>query len=362
MAESELIVRESFDAIRIFNDPEGIDKILRGIEEKVTGIIPDLSTNKGRKEIASLAYKVAQSKVLLISEGKKLTEDWRTKTQKVNADCSKIETFCNSLKDRVREPLTEWEKVEEERIKSEAETIKYASDWEEAHKEHALFLRLKDLERQEAELAALKAAQLAKEQAEREAEEARQTEIARQQQREIDEANRLEREKRIAEEAAKRAIKDAEEKAERERKAAEQRLIDAESKRIADLAAQQAKAEAEKKAIAEAQERARIEAERKRLADIQAEKDRAEKEKQAMIEAQAKKDREAAELAAKEQARIAAEKAEEEKRQKNVAHQKKINNEAYASLQRIPGVDDIVAEKIVKAIAKGQVANVFIRY
>lgn len=56
-----------------------------------------------------------------------------------------------------------------------------------------------------------------------------------------------------------------------------------------------------------------------------------------------------------------AEKAEEEKRQKNVAHQKRINNEAVESLRAIR-VNEELAIGIIKAIAKGQIANVFIKY
>jgi len=361
MAEFELIVKENLDVALLFTEPDGLKKKLKEIETEVLSVVPDVSTSKGRKEIASLAFKVAKSKVVLDGLGKDLVSDWKTKASKVDESRKFAREFLDSLKDRVRQPLTDWELAEEARINAEREAIKYSSDWEEAHRDHDLFLRLKELERQSAELAAMKAAQLAKEQAKREAEEARQTEIARKQQEEIDAANRLAHEKRIAEEAAAKAIKDAEEKAERERKAAEQRLIDAETKRIADLAAAQAKADAEKRTIAEAQEKARIEAERKRLADIQAEKDRAEKEKQAMIEAQAKKDREAAEALRIEQVRIAAEKEAEEKRQKNVAYQKKINNNIVFALMAFD-MNESTARILVGAIAKGRISNVFIKY
>ena len=58
----------------------------------------------------------------------------------------------------------------------------------------------------------------------------------------------------------------------------------------------------------------------------------------------------------------AAEKAEEEKRQKNVAHQKMINREAMASLLHIAGIDESKAKAIIMAIANGKIANVFIKY
>jgi len=53
--------------------------------------------------------------------------------------------------------------------------------------------------------------------------------------------------------------------------------------------------------------------------------------------------------------------AEEEKRQKNVAHQKRINNEAVESFMALM-VEETTARALVMAIAKGQIANVFIKY
>ena len=41
--------------------PSGIDKILASIREKVKDFEPDMTTEKGRKEIASMAYKVART-------------------------------------------------------------------------------------------------------------------------------------------------------------------------------------------------------------------------------------------------------------------------------------------------------------
>ena len=88
---------------------------------------------------------------------------------------------------------------------------------------------------------------------------------------------------------------------------------------------------------------------------------RAEKEKQAMIEAQAKKDQDAAKLLEIQKSMEALEKAEEEKRQKNVAHQKKINNGIATALMAFE-MNESTARMLVGAIAKGEVANVFIKY
>ena len=444
MAENELIVKENLDVALLFAEKDELKKKLKEIEAEVLSVVPDLSTAKGRKEIASLAFKVAKSKVVLDSLGKDLVSDWKIRAAKVDESRKYAREFLDALKDKVRQPLTDWEAAEEARIKAEAEALKFARDWDDAHSDHVIFLRLKELERKEAELARIQAEAEEKERLRVEEEARIAAEKAAEERRKQEAIERVEREKRIAEEAAAEAKKDAEEKLHAERKAAEQLLIDAEAKRIRDLAQAQAKADAEKKAAAEAEERAKIQAEQKRLADIQAEKDKAEAEKRAMIEAQAKKDREAeaalvrvtriedrmraiadiylmpslssseiselidsadrlytgydfeeysdqaaliytraikifseardernhietrkAEAEAtlvKEKARIEAEKAEEVKRQANVAHQKKINREAMASLMLLPGIDEPKAKAIVTAIVSGKIANVFIKY
>lgn len=350
MNELELINQKSLDVVAIFTKQGELDETLKKIESSVLSIVPDTSTAKGRKEIASLAYKVAQSKTLLDGLGKDLVADWKNRSKLVDESRKYARDFLDTLKDKVREPLTEWEKAEAEREAKEQAEKQYQADWDLAIVDNLMFDRLKELERKEAELAKLKAETEAKERARLEEEAKKKAE-----------AERIEREARIAQDAKEKAEHEAQAKINRERieaaeriaiekRDAEQRAIAAEQKRIADIAAEKERAT-----------RAMIEAEQKRLADIQAEKDKAEAEKRAMIEAQAKKDREAEESRLKERARIAAEKAVEEARQKNLNHRKKINNEAAQSLIEV-GFGKEAAKNIIVAIASGKVSHITINY
>jgi colicin import membrane protein len=66
---AELVELETYTPARIFSD-EGVAEIFKIIEEKVKDAPQDISTEAGRKEIASLAYKVARSKTTVDNIGK----------------------------------------------------------------------------------------------------------------------------------------------------------------------------------------------------------------------------------------------------------------------------------------------------
>ena len=116
-----LALIETTNLVAIFTDEGGVEAIVKRIEAdaRARAADRDISTARGREEVASLARtKIARSKTALISAGKKLTEDWRKQTAAVNADCKLIETRLDALRDEVRAPLTAWENAEKDRIKA----------------------------------------------------------------------------------------------------------------------------------------------------------------------------------------------------------------------------------------------------
>lgn len=97
--------------------------ILGKLAEEIAAFVPDVSTERGRKKIASLAAKVASSKMDLIRLGKGLTEGWRNSTAAVNAECHVIEDRMDALKRRVRQPLDEFEAAHAARIEANETAI-----------------------------------------------------------------------------------------------------------------------------------------------------------------------------------------------------------------------------------------------
>jgi len=369
MAETtELVPVERKDIIAIFSNGNDLDPLLEKIQERAMSHVPVLDTAKGRKEIASMAAKVARSKTFIDGLGKELVADWKSKAKKVDASRKKCRDFLDELKGKVRQPLTEWEQAEENRIQkhkdnldkmenlaiptgpdgeplnagmlraklSELESIEMGDCWEEYAGAAA---KIKD-----ESIATLKGHIERREQYE-----ADQAELVRLK-KEQEEREKREYEERLKREAAEKAQREAEAKAAAEA----QRLKD--EKEAAERREREA-VEAAKRAAQEAIEREK-QAERDRIAAAE----RAEAEKQAAIKAAEEKARQEAERLEKERlAKEAAEKAEAERIAQNRNHRKKINREALEDLTT-NGFEEIIAKSIIELIAKNMVRHITINY
>jgi len=310
MNDIVLFDESKINAIAVFANKDSIDPILKAIEQEVTAFVPDISTDKGRKHIASLAHKVARSKVALDDAGKNLVAGG-TYQAKVGDDSRKhAREFLDSLKDRVRQPLTDWENeqariAEEKRIAIEkAEAEKFAAIAEAARIER---------EKMEAELAALRAEKEARDAEARRIDQER----IEKERVELAEKARIANEERIRRECEEKARRDAEE---------------------AVIRANEAAAKAERDRIA-AEERAKIE---------QANAVRAERERMERIERE-------------KQAAIDQERRAAEKLAANKAHRSAVNNAILVELVKI-GVSEDHGKKIITAVIKGQIKHLSVNY
>lgn len=293
MNKELVIINEKTDIAQLFK-PESIDDILDKIKKEVELFVPNVSTDKGRKEIASFARKVASSKTLIDGAGKKYVAELKALPKIVDGERKRLRDECDRLRDEVRQPLTDWEDMRKEvdtiigefnrAIREIAELnssgIKEKISWlnsfdpenivedkREKFKEHLdnaklslenAYLKAKKAEEEAAELERLRAEEEARKR--KEAEEAR-IKAAEQRAREQAEKESRERElkAKLDKELAEKRAKEAEERALR---------VEAEAKDRAARAAEQARREAEERA-----------AEEKRIADAE-EKRKAEKKQQ----------------------------------------------------------------------------------
>lgn len=319
-------------AMVVFTSANSIDSYLAHIRAEIDAFIPDLTTKKGRDAIASMAYKVSQSKSALEAVGKALADDAKEIPKKIDATRKYVKDTLDSWRDEVRKPLDDWQAeqdaIEAKRIADEAaaEAARLAEiaarelqeqvdrDHELAIYQYNYYLQCKaETERQ----AIIDAENEAKEQ--------------------------KAREERIAAEAAENARIEAE------------RAAAAEQQRIKDEAAKQA---AEARAAIERAQREKAEAEAaKAKAMLDAEKAakdalvKTEADKQAAIEAERK--RVATEIA--QQA------AEAQRREKDTLNKMRVNNEILQDFIAA-GLTEECSKIAIIAIAKNQVRNIKINY
>ena len=351
-------------AMMVFTTDKAIDPYLAQIRTEIDLFMPDVSTKKGRDAIASMAYKVSQSKSALEALGKAQADKAKEIPKLIDATRKHVKDTLDKWRDEVRQPLTDYETAEaarinaiQNRIESLCDFKKYGSGSEKYLYVDALAYAKSfviDESLGEFQLDASKKRDFAISHlenyiAEREKYEAEQAELARLRQ-EAAEREQKDREERIARESAERARLDAERAA-----AAEQQRIKDEADRkerehqLAIERTQREKAEQEAAALRKEQEHAQ--------ALAKAEQDRkdalakAECDKQAAIEAEQARQKREAELLARE----------EEERAKNKAHAKKINNEILADIVAA-GCSEECGKLIIAAIARGQVRHTIIKY
>ena len=337
-------------AISIFTEDK-IDYVIHAIEKEVLSFVPDLSTAESRKEIASLARKVASAKVVIDGAGKELVSGWKAKSKLVDASRKEARDFLNDLRDRVRKPLTDWEKDEEEKKKKAILELEISESFDEAVLFNYIFDREKEVERNQLKIIEQQKEyerKVAYDLAEKEREE---REIIIKE--EAIEEGRL-KEKREAEKAIEEArIKELKAKQKQENlrlqaiaiaEQAEQDRKDAEIKMAEGIAlAKKEKIEAEERRVAEIKE-----AEEKRLADIKA-------AEEAVIAAEKRKN----ELAAIEKRKL---EVEAERKAANKEHRREVNNEVLTDLMIECNLDELVAKAIIELIIKGKVRNISINY
>lgn len=272
---TDLVVIEKANALTVFKSADQIEEILAKVEREVMSFVPDVTTAKGRKEIASLAYRVSQTKSYLDGLGKDLVADLKEIPKLIDANRKTVRDRLDALRDKARQPFTEWEE-EQERIKAEEQArIKAEEDRKRFESDHEIALLMNEKHDREAKEKAEESERQriaheeelkrqAAEQAKREAEEKAAAELAAAKKREEDAI--------AAKARAELLAKQAKERAEREAKDA---AAKAEADKQAAIADEQRKAQEEADRIkreAEAKEAARL-AEEKRIADEQAKRE-----------------------------------------------------------------------------------------
>lgn len=114
-ANLDIVSLVSANPVSVLVDEAKYSELYRHMVDEVAAHVPDVATEKGRKEIGSLAYKVTRTKTAIDAAGKKLNEEARAKINAVDASRRKIRDELDALAEQARQPLTEWEDAEKAR-------------------------------------------------------------------------------------------------------------------------------------------------------------------------------------------------------------------------------------------------------
>lgn len=323
--DNELIVVQEPNALEVFTTPDRVAEILKMIRKKIDAFEPvDATTEEGRATIKSRAHAVSRSKTALETVGKRLADDAKALPKKIDAGRRKFDEQLSAWRDEVRKPVTEWEAREAERCKKHEDTIgrlrQLASVVQSGND---VVERLEGMKAAVDEMEVSPAA-----------------------------CEEFEDGYRLAKDAALSAINTAIER---------RRKFDADQAELARLrevqAAQEAREREEKEAAARKEREDRIakEAEEKAQRDAQAAAAARERELQRQVDEAAQRERQAQEAREREEKETAA-------READRAHRQKVNQAAVFDLIHCTPINEEQAKAIVKAIAKGQIGAVSIRY
>lgn len=349
----------------------GLNQFLQAVTAEVTAEVPDLTTAKGRARIASLANKVSKSKKAVEDPGREYLKRLKEMPKVVETELREFVNSMNALRDATRKPLTDWEEANDKRIDghndgiqrikgmavfaetptaahvaqiiTNLELVEINDSWEEFLAEAAqakdrslatLRTLLADRTKHEAELAEI--ARFNAEKVEREQKE-RDAEIAR---KAVEQA-RIEAEQKALQEreAAARREQELKDQADAQQRAAEQKIRDAE--------AESERQRLQIKLQEEQAERQKLQAEQDRIA---AETRQAEAVEQARLAEIERANKAAAEIVRQQELRAA-----------DTAHKASINRAALEAFIA-GGMPEACAKQAVTLIAQRRIPNINIQY
>ena len=333
---TKLMPLTDLNPVELFSpESKSLDTLLSDIAAEAKATVQDVTTEEGRKEIASVAYKVARSKTAIDDVGKNHAAEMKKAIKIIDARRKFARDTLDALKLEIRKPLDDYEAAEAARIESHVATL--SSLQVNANECAACWLTM-DVDELEGALVIANS---------------------------IDPTTFEEFEDRAidVQKQAVTAISDAIDRRanhEREQKELEALRREKEEREEADrkAAAEQARKEREERIRQEAADKERSaaqEREEQLKRDKEAETQRAKEAE----ERAARAEQEAADNARREKEREAEEQAA---RERNTRHKGQVNSTAIAALMEVCNVPQETAKNVVTAIAKGKIPAVRIEY
>lgn len=325
--------------VAVFKD-DSIPGLIERVRKDSLALVPDASTEKGRKEVKSLAYKIARSKTALDDLGKEYVAGIKTQAKSIDEQRKQWRDAMDELKAEVMKPVTDYEEAEAARVNALKARIAEIEQLGKAYDENGRPLSSEELQAKADTLAELEVDGMFAEL-----------------ETEADAAWAQSFRSLTANIKQRREVEAQQAKEEAERKAAEEKAQQEREDKIRQEAAEKARREADEKAKAEAERHER-------------EKRQAEEEARRRQEQHEREKREAEERAARaaeeERQRIERQQQEEReaaaKRQADREHAGTIHREIVADLMDRCNLSEAQGRSIVEAIVKGSINHVSITY
>lgn len=140
----------------------GLDAFYEKAKAQVDGEVPDLSTTKGRKRIATLAADVSRSKTAVEAPGRAYNKHLKSLPKIIDKELREFCDKMDKLRDDTREPLTAWEVIDKAEKAQVYDTVIFLTKYEDDHEQALSENELIDLRASQAEAdrqAELKAAE-----------------------------------------------------------------------------------------------------------------------------------------------------------------------------------------------------------
>lgn len=104
--------------------PNGLDKIIAHVRKEVEQFQPDISTEKGRKAIASLAHWVSKQKSKVEEYGKNMSMAIKRQATDIDAERKRGKEAFDALRDAARKPLTDYEEALAARLEGHEQALR----------------------------------------------------------------------------------------------------------------------------------------------------------------------------------------------------------------------------------------------
>ena len=115
---SELALLDVVSVNTALTDESAQKSFLDGLRQKANEFEADLTSVKGRKEIASFAHKVGRCKSAISHEKERLNADHKEAIAGNNSAAKLLTQEIQGIQDQVRKPLTDWENKEKLRLEN----------------------------------------------------------------------------------------------------------------------------------------------------------------------------------------------------------------------------------------------------